>query len=304
MPTKDTNPPPPPRKPLGDETGRTVALGHRPLMPGLYIVSTPIGNLADITLRALETLFMADVIACEDTRTTGKLAAHFGISTPRVAYHDHNGPAMRPKLLARLDAGEAVALVSDAGTPLVSDPGMKLVTETAAVGHGVTAIPGPSAVLFALAVAGLPTDRFLFAGFLPQKSGARRKTLAELADIPATLILYESGPRLAASLADMAALLGDRPAAVIREATKLHEETMRGTLGELAARYQMAEPPRGEITLIAGPPGQARPAAVDLDALLAAALAGATLKQAVADVTAETGLPRKTVYARALDLKT
>jgi 16S rRNA (cytidine1402-2'-O)-methyltransferase len=304
MSTAKIRPDPDARKAGEEQTQQTVALRHRSLAPGLHIVSTPLGNLGDITLRAPETLHMADVIACEDTRTTAKLTSHYGITTPRMPYHDHNGAAMRPKLLKRLAAGQAVALVSDAGTPLVSDPGMKLVAEVAAAGHTVTAIPGASAALFAVAVAGLPSDRFMFAGFLPQKSGGRRRNLAELAGVPSTLIFYETGSRLAATLEDMAELLGSRrAAAVVREATKLYEEVVRGSLEELALRYKDADAIKGEITVAVGPPDGEVAQEIDLDQLLTAELKEASLKQAVANVTAKTGLPRKAVYARALNLK-
>src|SRR5438270_817351 len=210
----------------GDDTRGRYILNGQPiaapaLAGGLYLVATPIGNLRDVTLRALEVLAAADLIACEDTRVTRKLLDHYGITAPLTPYHDHNAATARPKLLARLAAGAAVALVSDAGTPLVSDPGFKLVRAACEAGHAVTALPGPSAVLAALAVAGLPTDRFLFEGFLPPKQAQRRSRIAELARIPATLVLFESGPRIAAALADLADGLGAREAAVCRELTKL-----------------------------------------------------------------------------------
>src|SRR5882672_11666575 len=203
-----------------------------------YVVKgTPIGNLRDITLRALEVLAAADLIACEDTRVTRKLLDHYAIATPLTPYHDHNAAEARPKLVARLAAGAAVALVSDAGTPLVSDPGFKLVRAARAAGHAVTALPGPSAVLTALTVAGLPTDRFLFEGFLPAKQAQRRSRIAELARIPATLVLFETGPRIAAALADLAEGFGVREAAVCRELTKLYEEVRRSDLATLARDY-------------------------------------------------------------------
>src|SRR5499427_2963268 len=216
--------------------GQTIAAP--PLAPGLHLVATPIGNLRDVSLRALEILAAADVIACEDTRVTRKLLSHYGIATPLTPYHDHNAATARPKLIARLAAGARVALVSDAGTPLVSDPGYRLVRATQAAGHPVTAAPGASAVLAALSVAGLPTDRFFFEGFLPAKEAARRTRIAELARIPATLVLFETGPRLAAALADLAAGLGEREAAICRELTKMHEEVRRGSLSELARTYR------------------------------------------------------------------
>jgi 16S rRNA (cytidine1402-2'-O)-methyltransferase len=272
--------------------------------PGLYLVATPIGNLADVTLRALEILAAVDVVACEDTRVTHKLFDRYGLSTPLVTYHDRNAPAARPKLLARLDAGEAVALVSDAGTPLISDPGFKLVREAQAAGHRVTAVPGASAVMTAVASAGLPTDRFFFEGFLPPRGAARRARLAELVDIPATLVLFETGPRIAAMLGDLAATLGAREAAVCRELTKLHEEVRRADLASLARAYENdAAVTRGEFVVIVGPPAaEARVIGEDLDALLRRALETASLKNAVEAVAAATGQKRRIVYQRALSL--
>jgi 16S rRNA (cytidine1402-2'-O)-methyltransferase len=272
------------------------------LAPGLHIVATPIGNLRDTTLRALEVLAAADVIACEDTRVTRKLIDHYGITTPLTPYHDHNATEARPKLIARLAAGKAVALVSDAGTPLVSDPGFKLVRAAQEAGHAVTTAPGASAALAALAVAGLPTDRFFFEGFLPPKSGQRQTRIAELARIPATLLLFETGPRLAAALVDLAEGLGAREAAVCRELTKLHEEVRRGGLATLAAHYQSAAEPRGEIVLVIAPPVAQSEDAADLDTLLRNALARVSVKEAVAEVAAVTGHPRRDVYQRALKL--
>jgi 16S rRNA (cytidine1402-2'-O)-methyltransferase len=273
------------------------------LAPGLHLVATPIGNLRDITLRALEVLAAADLIACEDTRVTRKLLDHYGITTPLTPYHDHNAATARPKLLARLAAGEAVALVSDAGTPLISDPGFKLVREAHAAGHAVTALPGPSAMLAALTVGGLPTDRFFFEGFLPVKPGQRRARIAELARIPATLVLFETGPRIAVSLADLAAGLGPREAAVCRELTKLHEEVRRGDLTTLAHEYAAAEPPRGEIVVVIAPPKAAATTdASDLDGLLRDALDRLSVKEAVSEIAAVTGRPRREVYQRALAL--
>ncbi|HYM33546.1 MAG TPA: 16S rRNA (cytidine(1402)-2'-O)-methyltransferase [Candidatus Cybelea sp.] len=270
--------------------------------PGLYLVATPIGNAADITLRALDILRGVDLIACEDTRVTGKLLARYGIATSMQPYHEHNAQRMRPVLLRRLSEGAAIALVSDAGTPLVSDPGFKLVRAAIDAGAAVTALPGPSAALAALSVAGLPTDRFFFAGFLPAKSAQRRRALSELAGIKATLVVLESAQRLGESLADMAAVLGPRPAAVARELTKLYEEVRRAPLPELAQHYAAAGPPKGEIVVVIGPPGEAEVEERDIDADLKAALARVSLKQAVADVTAASGLPRRVVYARALAL--
>jgi 16S rRNA (cytidine1402-2'-O)-methyltransferase len=278
--------------------------GGAPLSPGLYIVATPIGNLRDITLRALDVLKRADAILCEDTRVTATLARRYGLGAERIAYHDHNADAVRPGLIARLAAGAALALVSDAGTPLVSDPGFKLVRDAAGAGVAVVPVPGASAALAALTVAGLPTDRFLFAGFLPAKSAGRRRELRELAAVPASLVFYETAPRLADALADMAAMLGDRPAAVARELTKLHEEIRRESLTALAEHYRKAGPPKGEIVVIVGPPAaQIAATEEDLDAQLAAALRTSSLREASAAVAAATGLPRRQVYARALALQ-
>jgi 16S rRNA (cytidine1402-2'-O)-methyltransferase len=291
------------------ETGRdrryTVA-GHTfeaPRLPaGLTIVATPIGNLRDITLRALEILASADLVACEDTRVTRKLFEHYGLSTPLIAYHDHNAEAVRPKILERLAAGEAVALVSDAGTPLISDPGYRLVREAVAAGVTVTAAPGASAALMALTVAGLPTDRFFFEGFLPAKEGARRTRIAELGRIPATLLFFESGPRLAETLSDLAAGLGPRAAAIARELTKLHEEVRRGDLSSLAADYAGGAEIRGEMVIVIAPPDPERASADDIDALLTRALTRTSVKEAVAEVASATGEPRRAVYSRALEL--
>lgn len=281
--------------------GRTVKASGLP--GGLYPVATPIGNLRDITLRAIEVLAGADVIACEDTRVTRKLLEHYGISTPTFAYHEHNAEAARPKLMAKLAAGDALALVSDAGTPLISDPGYKLVRTAYESGHPVIAIPGASATLAALNVAGLPTDRFFFEGFLPPKAGQRRKRIAEIARIPATLVLFETGPRLAAALADLAAELGPRDAAICRELTKLHEEVRRGDLGALAAAYAGEAEPRGEIVIVIAPPSEETPPdAQQIDSLIRNALARVSMKDAVGEVAMATGLPRRDIYQRALEL--
>jgi 16S rRNA (cytidine1402-2'-O)-methyltransferase len=273
------------------------------LTSGLYVVATPIGNLRDITLRALEILAGADLIACEDTRVTRKLLDHYGISTPMLAYHEHNAAAARPKLLSKLDAGESIALVSDAGTPLISDPGYKLVRAAQAAGHLVTTSPGASATLAALNVAGLPTDRFFFEGFLPPKTGQRRARIAELTRIPATLILFETGPRLASTLADLRDILGAREAAICRELTKLHEEIRRGDLSTLAADYADMPEPRGEIVIvIAPPPQEEKPDIQQVDDLIRTALTRTTMKDAVGEVATATGLPRREVYQRALEL--
>jgi 16S rRNA (cytidine1402-2'-O)-methyltransferase len=275
-----------------------------PLGPGLYLVATPIGNLGDITLRALETLAAADVVACEDTRVTRRLFDRYGITTPLTPYHDHNAASARPKLLNRLKAGAAIALVSDAGTPLISDPGYKLVQAAQTAGHAVTAIPGASAVVTALAVAGLPTDRFLFAGFLPAKQAARRTRIADVSNVVATLVFYESGPRLAAALADLATALGPREAAICRELTKLHEEVRRDALTALADHYAQGGETRGEFVIVIAPPDEelASPATEDIDMLLRQALTAASLKDAVAQVADTTGQPRREIYQRALAL--
>jgi len=274
------------------------------LVGGLHIVATPIGNLRDITLRALEVLASADVIACEDTRVTRKLLDHYCIATPLTPYHEHNAASARPKLLARLAAGNSIALVSDAGTPLISDPGFKLVCAAREAGHQVTAVPGASAALAALVVAGLPTDRFFFEGFLPAKEGQRRARIAELARVPASLVLFESGPRLARALSDLAAGLGAREAAICRELTKMYEEVRRGEIAALARDYANEPPPRGEIVIVIAPPtaGAGELDADALDAMLRRALGRASVKDAVAEVAAATGRSRREVYQRALAL--
>ena len=270
---------------------------------GLYLVATPIGNLSDISLRALELLAAADVIACEDSRVTRKLTARYGIATPLTPYHEHNAAEARPKLLARLAQGQAVALVSDAGTPLVSDPGYKLVRAAAEAGVAVTALPGASAVLAALAVGGLPTDRFFFEGFLPAKQAGRQKRIAQLAGIPATLVLFESGPRIAAALADLAAGLGIRAAAICRELTKLHEEIRRGDLATLAHDYAAGAETRGEFVIVVAPPADDETHAGDVDELLRRALTRVSVKDAVGEVALATGRPRREVYQRALEIE-
>lgn len=270
---------------------------------GLYLVATPIGNLRDITLRALELLAGADVIACEDTRVTRRLTERYGIATPLTPYHEHNAAEARPKLLARLARGQSVALVSDAGTPLISDPGYRLVRETCEAGHAVTALPGASAVLAALSLAGLPTDRFFFEGFLPPRQVARQKRIAALAAVPATLVLFESGARLAATLADLAGGLGARAATICRELTKLHEEVNRGDLATLAHAYAQTDAEaRGEIVIVVAPPVDNADQAADVDVLLRQALARVSVKDAVGEVALATGRPRREVYRRALEL--
>ena len=275
-----------------------------PLSPGLHIVATPIGNLKDISFRALSTLAAADAVLAEDTRTSKTLLAHYGIATPLLPYHEHNAAQMRPKILERLRQGGKLALISDAGTPLVSDPGYKLVAEVVSEGLPVTGIPGPSAVLAALVLAGLPTDRFFFEGFLPPKAAARRGRLTELAAIPGTLVFFESPRRLAEMLADAATVLGARAGAVARELTKYYENVRRGALPELAAHYAEAEEARGEIVVVIGPPDASATAAQGdtLDEALRAALGRVSLKEAVAQVAAASGQPRRVVYARALEL--
>ncbi|HLI10149.1 MAG TPA: 16S rRNA (cytidine(1402)-2'-O)-methyltransferase [Alphaproteobacteria bacterium] len=291
-------------RPHPHDPAEAASEAPRRLAPGLHLVATPIGNLRDITLRALDTLRGVDLIACEDTRVTGRLCAAYGITAPLTPYHEHNAARARPLLIERLKAGARIALVSDAGTPLVSDPGYKLVGAAIAAGISVTAVPGPSAPVTALALSGLPTDRFLFAGFLPAKPAQRQKTLAVLAAVPATLLLFETAPRLAAALVDIVAILGDRPAAICRELTKFHEEVRRGMLAALAAHYQEAGPPKGELVIVIAPPAAAEaPAEEALDALLTDALAGGgSLRDAVDKIVAATGLPRRRVYARALTI--
>ncbi|WP_445191978.1 16S rRNA (cytidine(1402)-2'-O)-methyltransferase [Sphingomonas sp. Tas61C01] len=274
-----------------------------PLDPGLYIVATPIGNLGDLSPRAADILSRADVIAVEDSRVTAGLLRHVGSKRPMVPYHDHNAEGVRPGLVARM-AHEAVALVSDAGTPLISDPGFKLVRDARIAGHTVVTIPGPCAAVAALTLAGLPTDRFLYLGFLPPKEKARAEAIAEVSAVRATLVLYESGPRLGACLAALAAGLGDREAAVTREITKRFEEAVTGSLTMLAARYADA-PPKGEIVVVVAPPGEAAPASeADADAALAEALTRLTVSQAAGEVAKALGLNRKLLYARALAMKT
>jgi len=272
-----------------------------PLAPGLHIVATPIGNLGDLSPRAVDTLKRADRILAEDTRVTAKLLAHIGAKTPMLRYDDHTSEADRERIVAML-GDRAVALVSDAGTPLISDPGYKLVRAARSAGHAVHTVPGPSAAIAALTLAGLPTDRFLFLGFLPAKAKARADTLAEIAAVRASLVLYESGPRLGDTLAALVEGLGDRDAAVARELTKLHEECVTGTLAELAARYRDAAPPKGEIVVVVGPPPAVPEVSEDeLDAALDEALLRLSPSRAAAEVAERLGMPRKRAYARALE---
>jgi len=280
-----------------------AAMPAATLSPGLYVVATPIGNLADVTLRALAILAGADGILAEDTRVSRALLARYAIETPLSPYHEHNAAEARPRALRRIAEGQALALISDAGTPLISDPGYKLVAEAIAQGFAVAVAPGPSAALAALCVAGLPTDRFYFEGFLPPRQAARRERLNALAAVPGALIFYEAPGRLAETLADLALELGDRPAAVARELTKLHEEVRRGSLEALAAEYSAGEPPRGEIVIVVGP-AEARPAVSEaaLDREIAEQLMKLSVRDAAAAVAAKHGLPRRQVYARALAL--
>lgn len=272
------------------------------LAAGLYVTATPIGNLGDVTARALAVLRAADIIACEDTRITGRLLDRYGIETRLIPYHEHNAAKMRPVLLERLAAGGRVALVSDAGTPLISDPGYRLVREAREAGIAVFPVPGPSAVMAALSAAGLPTDRFLFAGFLPPRSTARRAALAEFVALKATLVFFESAQRLAETLADMAEVLGARDAVVCRELTKLFEEFRRGALADLAATYAAEGPPKGEVVIVLGPPEGEAASDEDVDQLLREALVRAGPSEAARDVAAATGRPRRDLYRRALAL--
>jgi 16S rRNA (cytidine1402-2'-O)-methyltransferase len=284
---------------------RTFEIAARPIEPALYLVATPIGNLGDITLRALETLAGADVLAAEDTRVTRVLLDRYGIATRPYAYHEYNATEVGPKLIAAIASGKSVALVSDAGTPLVSDPGYRLVMEVLAAGLRVVPIPGPSAVVTALSAAGLPNEAFFFAGFLPQKEKARRDRLAELAPIPGTLLYFESPHRLPASLRDAADVLGgDRQATVCRELTKTFEEFRRGTLTELAAHYAENDNVKGEIVVAIAPPGEkAAPEGQALDDMLKALAEQMPAAKAAGEAARQTGLPRKDLYARLMELK-
>jgi 16S rRNA (cytidine1402-2'-O)-methyltransferase len=287
---------------------RTFSIGGHVLnapkpVPGLYLVATPIGHLGDITLRALETLAGVDIIACEDTRITRRLTERYVISAELKPYHEHNAAMARPKILEKLAQGASIALVSDAGTPLISDPGFKLVREVCAAGHVVIAVPGASSVLTALSVAALPTDRFFFEGFLPAKEGARRTRLTELARIDATLVMFESGNRVQDTLADLAQIMGGRDAAICRELTKLHEEIKRAPIAELAKAADTLET-RGEFVLVVGPPraDEGGMTQHDLDDLLRASLARDSVKDSVSHAVELSGRPRREVYARALEL--
>lgn len=287
---------------LVHEAGVTDPTEPEKLAPGLYIVATPIGNLGDITLRAKDILARCDAIACEDTRVTGKLLRHLDISRSLWRYDDHSGEADRKRLLEAM-RHKAVALVSDAGMPLISDPGYRLVQAAREAEIAVTALPGANAPLTALALSGLPNDRFLFAGFLPQKDKARRDMLAELDSVPATLIFFETAPRLTKSLAIIAEVLPGREVAVARELTKLYEECRSGPPDELLVHYQ-EYPPKGEIVLLIGPPGEEeRPGEEDVDAMLREALADSKPSQAAAQVAKATGQDRRELYSRAMELK-
>ncbi len=274
-----------------------------PLAPGLYLVPTPIGHLKDITLRALEVLASADMIWCEDTRVSSTLLQHYGITTPLKPYHDHNATRMRPRLLAQLETGEAVALISDAGMPLISDPGFKLVRAAIRAGHAVHGLPGPSAPLVALSLSGLPSDRFLFAGFTPARQAARKRAVEAVKACPASLIFFESPRRLAATLADMAAVLGPRPAAVARELTKRFEEVRRGRLDELAGHYAGSGAPKGEIVIIVGPPEDGDNAEILDDVLAELLAAGVRVRDAAGMAARRCAVPRQKAYARALALR-
>ncbi len=285
-------------------TGGTGQRKPAPLAPGLHIVATPIGNMRDITLRALDTLQAADLIACEDTRVFAKLASHYGIAAPTVAYSDATQEAAEPRIVKALGQGKRVALVSDAGMPLISDPGYRLVRAAIANGHAVTSAPGASAVPMALALSGLPTDRFFFAGFLPAKPTERRRAISEAATVPSTLVFFEAPHRLAESLADLAELLGDRPAAVARELTKLFEEVRRAPLSALAKHYAAQAEVKGEIVIVIGPPSAETERSADVvDEALRTAMEGASVKDAASEVAARYGLKRRDIYARALELK-
>ena len=293
----------------GDETrmrGYVIgqaAFSARGLEAGLYLVATPIGNLGDITIRALETLAAADIVACEDTRVTRVLLNRYGISRRTTAYHEHNAAEAGPKLVEAVLAGRSVALVSDAGTPLVSDPGYRLVGEVIAGGGRVIPVPGASALLSALTASGLPSDAFLFAGFLPAKAGQRRSRLEELKAVPATLVFYESPRRLAETLAAMAETLGDRPAAIGREITKAFEEMRRGSLAGLAATYAAEETPRGEVVICVGPPGEDAADQGDIDALLLSLAAEMGASKAAGEAARMTGGRKADLYRRLMELR-
>jgi 16S rRNA (cytidine1402-2'-O)-methyltransferase len=282
--------------------GHAIPAGR--IAPGLHIVATPIGNLADVTIRALSTLAGADLVYCEDTRMSRRLLERYAIRVPVSAYHEHNAQRLRPVILEQLKGGGRLALVSDAGMPLISDPGYKLVRECVEEGFPVHVVPGPSAPLMALVLSGLPTDRFTFAGFLPNRSGARRTMLAGLAGHGASLIFFDTAPRVAASLADIAEVLGDPPVALARELTKMHEEVLRGRASEVAAAIAARGGLKGEITLVVAPPEPADLADdAEIDEALSAALAEMTPGKAASQLARRFGRPRRELYRRALALK-
>ncbi len=274
----------------------------KPLQPGLYVTATPIGNLADITYRAVEVLKSADLILCEDTRVSAKLLSHYEISTNSIAYHDHNAARVRPQVLEKLKSGAAIALISDAGTPLISDPGFKLVREAADLGINILSVPGPSSPIAALSIAGLPSDRFLFLGFLPAKTHARRQVLSEVSGINSTLVFLETGPRLIKMLRDVLDVLGPRRGVVAREMTKLYEEVSRGSIDQLIEKFDEVARVKGEIVVIIEPPTEKVFEAGEVDALILEHLQSTSLKEAVAQVAAVTGIARRKIYTRALSL--
>lgn len=274
------------------------------LPAGLYLVATPIGNLRDMTLRAIDVLGAVDLVLCEDTRMTGKLLQAHGIKAAKLdVYNDHSADRMRGKVLEMLAHGKRIALVSDAGTPLISDPGFKLVRDAQDLGLNVTSLPGANAILTGMQLSGLPTDKFCFLGFLPPKEKARCDVLREWADVPGTLVVYETAPRLIDSLRDMAKVLGNRPAAVTRELTKMFEEVQRDTLENLCLHYTAQGAPKGEIVIVIGPPGEKEYSDADLERLLRRALEDMSVKDAAGAVAEMTGLPKKTLYTLALTLK-
>ena len=279
-----------------------VKLPAKSLHPGLYVTATPIGNLADITYRAVDVLSLVDLIVCEDTRVSAKLLSHYEISTKCIAYHDHNAARMRPQILEKLKSGAAIALISDAGTPLISDPGFKLVRAAAELGVNIISVPGPSSPIAALSIAGLPSDRFLFLGFLPAKTHARRQVLSEVSKINSTLVFLETGPRLVKMLGDVIDVLGPRQGVVAREMTKLYEEVSRGTIDQLIERFGAVARVKGEIVVIIEPPAGKSLEADEVDALILEHLSAASLKEAVAQVAIRTGISRRKIYTRALSL--
>ena len=296
-------PPTDPTLPLNERVSSVLRqLAARPLAAGLYTVATPIGNLGDITLRALATLEKADCIYCEDTRHSRTLLQHFGINRPLRPYHEHNAEKERPRILAELAQGKVIALISDAGTPLISDPGYKLVREAAAAGHFVTSLPGASAVTMALALAGLPTDAFLFAGFLPPRMAARKARLAELAHVPATLVLFEAPQRLQETLEDLCTVMGAREAVVARELSKLHEEARRGTLAELL-EWSKASTPRGEMVILVAPGAQGVASDEDIAARITQLLDEMSVRDAAKAAAESFGIPKGRAYDMALRLK-